>query len=450
MKFTGLWNSEGRRQIRNVPGRPWRDASRDFRRYIRALTAQIDAIATGQDVSALEQRVNTLIAAIDASRAAGEVLPHDLEELLARLVRKLKRARVKRAAKPYRLVKAARNLAAGLSLAFSLFVGLHIADQAGLFDQFVSFLVQQANFLMQSSWSPAEPEQAVAQASRVPLEMPPPLTPNPAARAGVGAGSPLAAPEITGTLPPGPDRSVVEDRLPATIGNAALRAAAVAGDPAAAYEVASRFGEGRGVPQSHQDEARWLERAAAEGLAPAQFRLGGLYEKGIGVEKDLPRARDLYLAAAQKGNAKAMHNLAVLYAEGISGTPDYQSAIGWFRNAAAHGVKDSQYNLGILYGRGIGVTQNYAESYKWFMLAANQGDGDAAIKRDEVAAYLDRQTREAARLAAQSWSPEPQPDDAINVKTQAAWDAPTEAPRLPKSKSRPAGGDTRTADRRAS
>jgi len=266
-------------------------------------------------------------------------------------------------------------------------------------------------------------------------------------------------PEITGALPPtdaprgerpglGRSLAIVEDQLTATIGNPVLRAAALAGDAAAAYEVASRFAEGRGVPQSHQEEARWREHAANQGLAPAQFRLGGLYEKGSGVGKDVVRARDLYLAAAQKGNAKAMHNLAVLYAEGVNGAADYETAAAWFRKAADHGIKDSQYNLAILYGRGIGVTQNYAESYKWFVLAANRGDADAAIKRDEVAAYLDPQTREAAQRAAQSWSPQPQPDDAINVKTQAAWETPAEVPRLPKPKPRPAGAETRAADAR--
>jgi localization factor PodJL len=247
---------------------------------------------------------------------------------------------------------------------------------------------------------------------------------------------------------PGRSAAIAEDKLPATIGNPALRAAALGGDPAAAYEVASRFAEGRGVAQSHEEEARWLERAANQGLAPAQFLLSGLYEKGIGIEKDLVRARDLYLAAAQKSNAKAMHNLAVLYAEGVNGQPDYEAAAAWFRKAADHGIKDSQYNLAILYGRGIGVTQNYAEAYKWFVLAAIQGDSVAAIKRDEVAAYLDPQTREAARVAAQSWLPQPQPDDAINVKMQAAWETPVATPRPVKPKPRPAGDETRTADRR--
>ena len=195
-----------------------------------------------------------------------------------------------------------------------------------------------------------------------------------------------------------------------------------------------RFAEGRGVPRSNEEAALWLERAAKQGVAPAQFRLGGFYEKGIGVKKDLATARDLYLAAANKGNGKAMHNLAVLYAEGIDGPADYTNASHWFREAADHGVMDSQYNLGILYARGVGVAQNYAESYKWFALAAIAGDPDAAKKRDEVASHLDPQSLAAANLAVKTWTAQPQPDEAINAKAPAGgWDATAgAAPAKPK------------------
>ena len=162
--------------------------------------------------------------------------------------------------------------------------------------------------------------------------------------------------------------------------------------------------KGRGVPQNLTAAAEWFERAAKQGLAPAQFRLGGLYEKGIGVKKNLDTARRLYSAAAEAGNAKAMHNLAVLYAEGIDGKPDYQNAAKWFRKAADYGVTDSQYNLGILYARGIGVEQNLAEAYKWFALAARDGDKESAKTRRRG-----RPPRPAVagrrQLAAQAWTP---------------------------------------------
>jgi localization factor PodJL len=82
------------------------------------------------------------------------------------------------------------------------------------------------------------------------------------------------------------------------------------------------------------------------------------------------------------------------------------------------------------------------------MLAANQGDSDSLAKLNEVAVNLDLQTQEAVRLAVQAWSPEPQPDDAVNVKIQAAWETPAEAPRPVRPKSHPASGETRAADAR--
>jgi localization factor PodJL len=239
--------------------------------------------------------------------------------------------------------------------------------------------------------------------------------------------------DITGAIPSSPamrangNLAFVEvapsERLPDAIGGPLLRAAALKGDPTAAYEIGVRFAEGKGVAPNLDEAAKWYGRAAQAGLAPAIFRLGTLYEKGLSVKKDVEMARHYYLVAAERGNAKAMHNLAVLDADGGGNGANYKSASQWFRKAADRGVADSQFNLGILYARGIGVEQNLAESFKWFSLAAAQGDNDAAHKRDDIAKRLDAQSLAAARLATQTFTAEPQPDDAINVATPpGGWD----------------------------
>ncbi|WP_291849672.1 hypothetical protein [Bradyrhizobium sp.] len=222
-------------------------------------------------------------------------------------------------------------------------------------------------------------------------------------------------------VPPG-------EQLPEAIGGPALRAAALKGDPAAAYEIGLRFSEGKGVASNFDEAAKWYDRAAQAGVVPAIFRLGTFYEKGLSVKKDVDIARRYYLQAAERGNAKAMHNLAVLDADGGGKGANYKAAAQWFRKAAERGVADSQFNLGILYARGIGVEQNLAESFKWFSLAAAQGDTDSGRKRDDIAKRLDDQSLAAARLALQTFSVEPQPDDAVNVAAPAGgWDA-TPAP----------------------
>jgi localization factor PodJL len=248
-------------------------------------------------------------------------------------------------------------------------------------------------------------------------------------------GAVAAAPsgDVTGSVANAPAKQAAPaqqqtaDRLPANIGTPRLRNAALGGDPGAAYEVAMRFVEGRGVPPNLEEGARWFERAASKGLTPAQFRYASMLEKGQGVKKDLAAAQKLYIAAASKGHAKAMHNLAVLYAEGAEGKPDYASAAQWFRKAAEHGVPDSQYNLGVLAARGLGTERNIVESYKWFALAAAQGDKEAARKRDDVAAHLDAQTLASAQQAVKSFTPAPQPAEAIQITAPpGGWDRVTQ------------------------
>jgi localization factor PodJL len=251
--------------------------------------------------------------------------------------------------------------------------------------------------------------------------------------------SPISSSDITGTIPAvqpaqaGRKLGMVQvpptERIPDGIGGPVLRAAALKGDPTAAYEIGVRFAEGKGVATNYDEAAKWYDRAAQAGVVPAIFRLGTLYEKGLSVTKDVDIARRYYLQAAERGNAKAMHNLAVLDADGGGKGANYKNASQWFRKAADRDVADSQFNLGILYARGIGVEQNLAESFKWFSLAAARGDADSARKRDDIAKRLDAQSLAAAKLAIQTFTPEPQPDDAINVASPAdGWDsAPAQA-----------------------
>jgi localization factor PodJL len=259
------------------------------------------------------------------------------------------------------------------------------------------------------------------------------------ATAPMPSASPVSASDITGSVPVaqaapiGRKLTMVQvpptERLPDTIGGPVLRNAALKGDPAAAYEIGLRFAEGKGVAPDLDQAAKWYDRAAQAGVVPAIFRLGTFYEKGLSVRKDIDIARRYYVQAAERGNAKAMHNLAVLDADGGGKGANYKDASQWFRKAAERGVADSQFNLGILYARGIGVEQNLAESFKWFSLAAAQGDADSIRKRDDIAKRLDAQSLAAAKLAIQTFTPEPQPDDAVNAAGPAGgWDvAPAQA-----------------------
>ena len=275
--------------------------------------------------------------------------------------------------------------------------------------------------------APAIPADATRKANSAAAAPVPAPTPTPVPAASDVTGSIASQPAVSREAVPTNDIS--PDKLPDSLAGPALRAAASRGEPAAAFEIAVRYAEGRGIAVNYGEAAKWYERAAQKGIVPAMFRLGTILEKGLNGKKDIDAARRYYVLAAERGNAKAMHNLAVLDADGGGKGPNYKSAAVWFRKAADHGIADSEYNLGILYARGIGVEQNLAESFKWFSLAAAQGDADAARKRDDVAKRLDPQSQAAAKLAIQTFTPESQPDDAINVAAPAGgWDG-TAAPK---------------------
>ena len=78
---------------------------------------------------------------------------------------------------------------------------------------------------------------------------------------------------------------------PADVGPLKLREAASMGNAEAQFVIASRYLNGEnGVKQDFSKAAFWYGKAAAQGLAPAQYRLGTLYERGKGVAKDMGTA----------------------------------------------------------------------------------------------------------------------------------------------------------------
>ncbi|GGD19800.1 hypothetical protein GTQ45_03255 [Pyruvatibacter mobilis] len=197
-----------------------------------------------------------------------------------------------------------------------------------------------------------------------------------------------------------------------------LREAATNGDAAAQYEIGQRYATGSsGLPQDDDQAAYWITRAAEQGLAPAQYRLGTMFEKGVGVPENPTKARSWYERAAGQGNVKAMHNLAVMLAEGAGGPQDFAAAARSFTAAADRGLADSQYNLAILHERGLGVERNLAEAYKWFSVAAANGDADAGARAEALKNSVDAAKLVDAELAARTFAPKAS-DPAAN---EVAW-----------------------------
>src|SRR3974390_480701 len=71
---------------------------------------------------------------------------------------------------------------------------------------------------------------------------------------------------------------------------------------------------------------RWYRKAADQGNAIAQFKLGWMYDTGQGVAQDDAAALSWYRKAADQGNAAAQSNLSLMDANGRGGAQDEGAA----------------------------------------------------------------------------------------------------------------------------
>jgi len=125
------------------------------------------------------------------------------------------------------------------------------------------------------------------------------------------------------------------------------------------------------------ESVKWIRKAAEQGDAEAQSKLGTMYNKGRGVAQSDTEAVNWYRKAAEQGDAKAQNNLGVMYVSGRGVAQSVSEAGNWFRKAADQGVAEAQLNLGAMYENGYGVAQSHADAMKWYTKAAAQGNENA-------------------------------------------------------------------------
>ena len=156
----------------------------------------------------------------------------------------------------------------------------------------------------------------------------------------------------------------------------------------------------RNSRRGDREAARWFRKAAEQGHAGAQDKLGGMYYIGHGFMEDHTEAARWFRKAAEQGYAEAQHMLGDMYSSGMGLMKDYAEAATWWQKAAEQGHAGAQYKLGVIYNCGEGVVQDDTEAVRWFRKAAEQGDTDAQSKlgamyhagagvaQDHVAAYM--------------------------------------------------------------
>ena len=122
----------------------------------------------------------------------------------------------------------------------------------------------------------------------------------------------------------------------------------------------------------------WLQKAAKQGDAKAQYQLGVMLKAGEGVQRNHNQALLWFQRAARQGSTEAQYRLGDMYYYGEKGLPrNYKLALKWWKKAAHQGHAKAQYFLGGMYYYGHGVDQNYELALEWLQKADQQGHPNA-------------------------------------------------------------------------
>ena len=142
--------------------------------------------------------------------------------------------------------------------------------------------------------------------------------------------------------------------------------------------------------------AEWAKRAAEQGSAPSQSRLGRALLAGEGVPRDAVAGLAWVKRAAEQGHAPAEHTMGVAcqYGDAEGGL---EEAARWFSLSAAVGVAASQYELGAAYVNGDGVEVDIVRGVALLRQAQSQKYRDAIDALESMEAMS---TQRGSTLAA--------------------------------------------------
>lgn len=124
---------------------------------------------------------------------------------------------------------------------------------------------------------------------------------------------------------------------------------------------------------------------AERGDAAGHYHLGMLKIGAIGTPGDTEGGLALVRRAAENGYAPAQSRLGRMHLRGDIVENDPALAAQWFERAARAGDPLAQYELGQLRYKGQGVEADIYEAYKWFSAAAENFARRGHVPRQKLA-----------------------------------------------------------------
>lgn len=180
---------------------------------------------------------------------------------------------------------------------------------------------------------------------------------------------------------------------------ALMQAAAEAGNRLAQFNFAQMLVQQDPGDAGMAKAVSYYERAAATGLADAQYAMSQIYANGVGGKpRDDAQARRLLAQAARQNYDTAQIDLAAWMIEGRGGARDLKSAFGWMKQAAEGGNVAAQNRLAKLYMQGIGTDPDLVLAGAWYVVARRAGLIDPQMD-DFLQGLDDEQTKQALQKA---------------------------------------------------
>jgi uncharacterized protein len=203
----------------------------------------------------------------------------------------------------------------------------------------------------------------------------------------------------------------------------AFSRAAEQGNAIAQWKVGRMYADGEGIPEDDYKAFQMFSQIAdthaednpyspvSRVVADAFVSLGNYYKSGIagaGIQPNIRRAVDLFThAATYFGDANAQYQLARLYLDGQGVQPDANHAARWLNLAARKNHAPAQATLGDMLVYGHGVRAMPAEGYMWLLVArdyATPADRDWILALNHRAEQaLTSQQKEAGAAMARQW-----------------------------------------------
>lgn len=134
------------------------------------------------------------------------------------------------------------------------------------------------------------------------------------------------------------------------------------------------------VKDSEHAALPWFQKAADQGNAVAQVKVGDLLSKGEHIARDIDLAATYHRKAADQQHRGAMKELAKYYETPGSRWQNVTWSANWYRRAARAGDLEAAVRTGDNYASGQGLEHSRSEAFSWYQKAAFSKSVPAFVK----------------------------------------------------------------------